>query len=53
MGKNYDADLLAMLTNLSDMVALKDTFFLLMGDLGYRQGKFAATTQGKIENNMP
>jgi hypothetical protein len=53
MGKNYDADLLAMLTNLSDTGALKDTFFLLMGDHGYRQGKFAATTQGKIENNMP
>ena len=33
-------------------MALEDTFFLLMGDHGYRQGKFAATTQGKIKNNM-
>ena len=53
MGKNYDADLVAMLTDLSARAALDDTFFLLMGDHGYRQGSFAATKQGVIENNMP
>ena len=53
MGKNYDADLVSMLTRLSAAGALEDTFFLLMGDHGYRQGGFAATKQGVIENNMP
>ena len=53
MMKNYDADVAAMLTNLSNENALDDTFFILMGDHGYRQGSFARLEQGIIENNMP
>jgi hypothetical protein len=53
MGKNYDADLAAMLTNLSNENALDDTFLLLMGDHGYRMQPFANLEQGNIENNMP
>ena len=53
MGKNYDADLAAMLTNLSNDKALDNTFLILMGDHGYRTKGFASLPQGNIENNMP
>ena len=53
MGKNHDADLVALLNDLSAKGALEETFFLLMGDHGFRQGRFPSTNQGTIENNMP
>ena len=50
----YDTDLAAMLTRLTNNGALDTTFFILMGDHGFRMGSpFSRTTQGRVENNMP
>ena len=51
--KLYDHDLDQKLRRLIDSRALEDTFFILMGDHGYRFGEFSKTIQGNIENNMP
>ena len=53
MAKNYDEDIAAMLTNLSNENILDETFFLIMGDHGYRGTTFSNLKQGMIENNMP
>jgi len=54
-GGNYDHQLVDLLTSVSAAGALNTTFFLLMGDHGFRMGesKFQSTEQGIIENNMP
>ena len=51
MAKNYDYDLANMLQNLSASKALKETFFLVLGDHGNRK-EFSTTEQGMIEDNM-
>ena len=49
----YDTGLAEILKNLSSSGALRDTFFLVLGDHGPRFEPFSATVQGNIENNMP
>ena len=49
----YDTGLAEILANLSNSGALRDTFFLVLGDHGPQFGAFPATVQGNIENNMP
>lgn len=51
---HYDSDLALMLASLSSSGALRDTFFVLMGDHGFRAGSpFSKTPQGKLEDTMP
>lgn len=55
MAKHYDKDLANMIESLHNSSALKNTFFLLMGDHGYQRSDppFIFTNQGKTEMNMP
>ena len=50
---NYDLQLLEMLKEVSAAGALNNTFFMLLGDHGFRFGSFVETEQGNIEDNMP
>ena len=52
-GRNYDPQLVEMLEEVSAADALKDTFFVFMGDHGFRFAPFSKTKQGNTENNMP
>ena len=55
MAKHYDDDLAKMIQYLNDSSALKDTFFMLMGDHGFQRSEppFIFTKQGMTEMNMP
>ena len=55
MAKHYDQDLAKMIQTLQNSSALKNTFFLLMGDHGFQRSDppFIFTKQGTIEMNMP
>jgi hypothetical protein len=51
---HYDKDLTQMLEDLTISGVLSDTFFIVMGDHGFRAGSpFSMTPQGKIEDFMP
>ena len=55
MAKHYDQDLANMIKSLHNSSALKNTFFMLMGDHGWQRTEppFIFTKQGKTETNMP
>ena len=55
MAKYYDQDMANMIKSLHNSSALKNTFFMLMGDHGFQRSDppFIFTKQGKTEIDMP